>query len=96
VADEGHRSIVRVTPDGEQNDFITHYQGQRLNGPMTFALTRMETFFTDPWGSSWRSRLGRCMVMIGKRHFESNPYWPGFPNGILVGNGMFTLQRLNE
>ena len=32
VADEGQRAILRVSPEGEIECFITHWQGQQING----------------------------------------------------------------
>ena len=89
VTDEGHRSIVRVTPDGEQADFISHYQSQRLNGPNDLCFDPDGSlFFTDPWGSSLEKPIGSVYGydwQSGALHQIHTGL--AFPNGILVGNG---------
>lgn len=58
VADEGQRAIVRVCPDGELENFITHWQGQRINGANDLVFDESgNLYFTDPWTSSPRNPI---------------------------------------
>lgn len=86
VTDEGRRSIVRVTPEGQKSDFITHYKDQRLNGPndLTFDAEG-NLFFTDPWGSSLDKPIGAVYGYCWKTQ-ELFQLHTGlaFPNGIVV------------
>jgi gluconolactonase len=86
VTDEGRRSIVRVTPEGEQSDFITHYQGKPLNGPNDLCFDQDgNLFFTDPWGSSLEKMIGSVYGYEWSTG-TLNQIHTGlaFPNGILV------------
>jgi gluconolactonase len=89
VTDEGRRSIVRVTPDGEQSDFITHYRGRRLNGPNDLCFDPLgNLYFTDPWGSSLENRIGAVYGYewdTGTLHQIHTGL--AFPNGILIRGG---------
>jgi len=89
ITDEGHRAILRVTPEGEQTNFISHYQGQRLNGPNDFCFDQDgNLFFTDPWGSSLEKPIG---AVYGYNWKTGTLYQIhtglAFPNGILVRDG---------
>jgi gluconolactonase len=56
VADEGRRAIVRVTPDGRIENFITSWQGQQINGANDLVFDEQgNLYFTDPWTSSPRN-----------------------------------------
>jgi sugar lactone lactonase YvrE len=89
VTDEGRRSIVRVTPEGEKTDFISHYQGEKINGPNDLCFDEDgNLFFTDPWGSSLENPVGA----VYGYEWETGTLYRihsglAFPNGILVGNG---------
>ena len=89
VTDEGRRAVVRVTPEGELSDFITHYQRKRLNGPNDLCFDQAgNLFFTDPWGSSLDKRIGGVYgyewstAALHRIHSGL-----AFPNGILVRDG---------
>jgi gluconolactonase len=86
VTDEGRRSIVRVTPEGEKSDFITHYQGGQLNGPNDLCFDQDgNLYFTDPWGSSLKKPIGSVYGYewaTGTLHQIHTGL--AFPNGILV------------
>jgi gluconolactonase len=89
VTDEGRRSIVRVNPEGEKTDFITHFRGERLNGPNDLCFDEEgNLFFTDPWGSSLEKPIGG---VYGYNWSTSEVYQfhtgLAFPNGILVREG---------
>lgn len=59
VTDEGRRSIGRITPTGEMGDFITEWQGERINGPNDLCFDdEGNLFFTDPWTSSLENPIG--------------------------------------
>jgi gluconolactonase len=89
VTDEGRRSIVRVTPDGKQSDFISNFEGDRLNGPNDLCFDDDgNLFFTDPWGSSLDNKIGA----VYGYEWPSGPIHRihtglAFPNGILVRDG---------
>ena len=89
VTDEGTRSIVRVTPEGEQTDFISHFQGQRLNGPNDLCFdAEGNLYFTDPWTSSLANPIGAVYGYDWKSATLHQLHTGlAFPNGILVGNG---------
>lgn len=88
VTDEGRRAIVRVSPEGEIVDFITHYQGERLNGPNDLSFDRAgNLYFTDPWGSSLNNPIGA----VYGYEWETGTLYRihdglAFPNGIIVGD----------
>ena len=89
ITDEGRRSIVRVTSDGRQFDFITHYQSQRLNGPNDLCFDQDgNLFFTDPWNSSLEKRIGSVYgYEWSNRTLHQIHTGLAFPNGILVRDG---------
>lgn len=90
VTDEGRRSIVRVSPEGEISDFITQYQGEPINGPNDFCFDEEgNLFFTDPWGSNLEKRIGSVYGYNWKTG-ELFQIHTGlaFPNGILVRQGV--------
>lgn len=86
VTDEGRRSIVRVTPEGEQSDFISLYQGKRLNGPNDLCFDQDgNLFFTDLWGSSLEKRIGSVYGYEWSTNTLHQIHTGlAFPNGILV------------
>jgi len=88
VTDEGRRSIVRVTPEGKISDFISRYEGKRINGPNDLCFdSEGNLFFTDPWGSSADKRIGS---VYGYEWSTGELFQIhtglAFPNGILVRN----------
>ena len=89
VTDEGRLSIVRVTPEGEKIDFITHYRGKRINGPNDLCFDNEgNLFFTDPWGSSLDKPIGAVYGYewaSGTLHQIHSGL--AFPNGIIVREG---------
>lgn len=89
VTDEGRRAIVRVSPDGTQEDFIVGYAGERLNGPNDLSFDRDGSlFFTDPWGSSLDRRIGAVYGYnweAGTLHRIRTDM--AFPNGIVARDG---------
>jgi gluconolactonase len=59
VTDEGHRAIMRVSPGGDQTNFITEYRGEPLNGPNDLCFdSEGNLFFSDPWTSSLKNPIG--------------------------------------
>jgi gluconolactonase len=86
VTDEGRRSIVRVTPEGKQSDFISHYQGKRINGPNDLCFDHDgNLFFTDPWGSSLVKPIGSVYGFEWSTKTLIQIHTGlAFPNGILV------------
>jgi gluconolactonase len=89
VTDEGRRSIVRVTPEGEQSDFITHYGGKGLNGPNDLCFDQDgNLYFTDPWGSSLEEPIGSVYgYEWANGTLRQIHTGLAFPNGILVRDG---------
>jgi gluconolactonase len=99
VTDEGRRSIVRVTADGAQTDFLTACDGERLNGPNDLSFDADgNLFFTDPWTSSLENPIG------GVYGYE----WAtgqltrirggmAFPNGIVVrGRRLYVAETMTR
>jgi sugar lactone lactonase YvrE len=90
VTDEGRRSIVRVTGKGEIADFITYYQGEKINGPNDLCFDEDgNLFFTDPWGSSLNNPIGA----VYGYEWDTGTLFQihdglAFPNGIIVRNGL--------
>ena len=89
VTDEGRRSIVRVTHEGEKSDFIYQYCGKQINGPNDLCFDQDgNLFFTDPWGSSLKKPIGS---VYGYEWSTGSLYQIhtglAFPNGILVRDG---------
>ena len=99
VTDEGRRSIVRVTPEGEQSDFISHYHDKRLNGPNDLCFDQDgNLFFTDPWGSSLEERIGAVYgYEWSTKTLHQIHTGLAFPNGILVReNRLYTAETLTN
>jgi sugar lactone lactonase YvrE len=89
VADEGRRAIVRVTPSGELDDFITHHQDRRINGPNDLSFdSNGDLYFTDPWTSSRKNPVGAIYGFDWSRQ-ELTLIDSGmeFTNGIVVKKG---------
>jgi len=89
VTDEGRRSIVRVTPEGEISDFISQYKGTSINGPNDLCFDEDgNLYFTDPWGSSLENPIGSVYGFNWKTE-ELYQIHTGlaFPNGIIVREG---------
>lgn len=89
VADEGRRAIVRVTSSGEMTDFITTYQGERINGPNDLSFdVNGDLYFTDPWTSSPNNPVGAvyCYDWEGQ-HLNQIDTGMEFTNGIVVKEG---------
>ena len=56
IPDEGRRAIVRVSPEGETQDFIIHWRDERINGANDLVFDQEgNLYFTDPWTSSPRN-----------------------------------------
>jgi gluconolactonase len=89
VTDEGRRSVARVTPDGLVEDFITTFDGKRINGANDLSFDADgNLFFTDPWGSSPDNRIGQIFGYTwatGELHLIAEGM--AFPNGIVVRDG---------
>jgi gluconolactonase len=89
VTDEGRLAIVRVTLEGELRDFITHFEGKRINGPNDLCFDEDgNLFFTDPWGSSLGKPIGAVYGYewaTGTLHQIHHGL--AFPNGIIVREG---------
>jgi sugar lactone lactonase YvrE len=89
VTDEGRRAIVRVSPEGTLGDFITSYDGRRINGPNDLSFDPVgNLYFTDPWGSSPDERIGQVFGYdwaAGEVHLIDTGM--AFPNGIVVRDG---------
>lgn len=89
VTDEGRRAILRVTPEGQALDFITNFQGRRINGPNDLSFDpNGNLFFTDPFTSSPRNPIG---AVYGYAWDSAELYrideGMEFPNGIIVRQG---------
>lgn len=90
VADEGRRSIVRVTPTGQVTDLIADYEGKRINGPNDLSFDENgDLYFTDPWTSSPNNPVGAVYGYDWERQ-ELNRIDQGmaFTNGIVVRDGL--------
>ncbi len=89
VTDEGRRAIVRAAPDTTLTDVITHWHGERINGPNDLAFDRDgNLYFSDPWTSSPRNPIGAVYghdAATGELHRLDEGMW--FPNGVVVGDG---------
>lgn len=89
VTDEGRRSIVRVNPTGETEDFIVEWQGERLNGPNDLCFDgEGNFFFSDPWSSSLKNPIG-AVYGYSWATGELNKIRDGmaFPNGVAIREG---------
>src|SRR5262249_47298321 len=86
VTDEGRRAIVRVTPDGRQEDFITAVNGNRLNGPNDLSFDESgNLYFTDPWTSSPDNPIGGvCAHLADTGEVRLLDTGMAFPNGIEI------------
>jgi gluconolactonase len=89
ITDEGRLAIIRVTPDGEQTDFIWQYEGKRINGPNDLCFDEQgNLFFTDPWGSSLEKPIGSVYgYELETGNLTQIHTGLAFPNGILVREG---------
>ncbi len=89
VTDEGRGAIVRVTPEGEQTDFISSFQGEPINGPNDLSFdSEGNLFFTDPYTSSLTNRIGAVygyQWATGELHKIRDGM--AFPNGIVAREG---------
>jgi gluconolactonase len=89
VTDEGRRSIVRVDADGELTDVITHWRGERINGPNDLAFDEAgNLYFSDPWTSSPRNPIGAVYgwsPATGELRRIDAGMW--FPNGVVAAYG---------
>ncbi len=89
VTDEGQLAIIRVSPSGEQEKFISEYEGKPINGPNDLCFdTEGNLFFTDPWGSSLENPIG-AVYGYNWETGDLQQFHSGlaFPNGILVRDG---------
>jgi gluconolactonase len=89
VTDEGRTAIVRVAPDGTQTDFISHYEGEPINGPNDLSFDPDgNLFFTDPFTSSLTNPIGAVYGYewaTGALHKIRDGM--AFPNGIVARDG---------
>ena len=89
VADEGHRAMLRVTADLEQTEFITDFEGRRVNGPNDLSFDEDGSlYFTDPWTSSADHPIGAVYGYdwsVGRLHRIDDGM--AFPNGIIARAG---------
>jgi gluconolactonase len=59
ATDEGRRAIVRIDTNGEMENFITHWDEMRLNGPNDLSFDGSGyLYFTDPWTSGPTNPIG--------------------------------------
>jgi gluconolactonase len=88
VTDEGRRAIVRVAADGDPTDVVTHWQGERINGPNDLAFdSDGNLYFSDPWTSSPNNPIGAVYGYdgtTGDLHQLDRDMW--FPNGVVVSD----------
>jgi gluconolactonase len=88
VTDEGRRAIVRVAADGDHTDVVTHWQGERINGPNDLAFdSDGNLYFSDPWTSSPNNPIGAVYgydATTGGLHQLDRDMW--FPNGVVVSD----------
>jgi gluconolactonase len=93
VADEGQRAIVRVSPEGEQKNVITHWQDQRINGANDLVFDKQgNLYFTDPWTSSPRNPVAGVygyQWSTGRLHQIDTGMQ--FTNGIVVSDGLLLV-----
>ena len=89
ATDEGRRAVLRVTPDGQAANFITHWRGQPINGPNDLSFDPDgNLFFTDPWTSSPRNPIGAVYGYAwGSGELHRIDAGLKFPNGIIVRQG---------
>jgi gluconolactonase len=99
ITDEGRRAIVRVSPDGEQIDLISEYDGRRLNGPNDLCFDREgNLFFSDPWTSSLENPIG-CVYGFdwGAKKLYQIDSGMAFPNGVAIrGNVLYVAETLTQ
>lgn len=99
VTDEGRRSIVQVSPDGEQVDLIDNYQGQRLNGPNDLFFDQTgNLFFSDPWTSSLENPIGAVFGFDwGTKELHLVDTGMAFPNGVAIrGSRLYVAETLTQ
>ena len=85
VCDEGRRSIVRVTPEGDVSDWIAQHGGEPLNGPNDLSFAEDGSlYFTDPWGSSPRSPVAAVYGVSPNGETSRIDGGMQFTNGIVV------------
>jgi gluconolactonase len=99
VTDEGRRSIVRVAPDGTQTDFLTTYDGERLNGPNDLSFDEDgNLFFTDPWTSSLENPIGGIYgYEWSTGRLTKVRGGMAFPNGIVVrGKRLYVAETMTR
>jgi gluconolactonase len=86
VTDEGRGAIVRVSPDGEQTDFISCYRRKPINGPNDlFFDPDGNLFFTDPFTSSLANPIGAVYGYEWERGvLHKIADGMAFPNGIVA------------
>jgi gluconolactonase len=93
VPDEGRRAMLRITPEGAIEDFITDWDGERLNGPNDLAFdTHGNLYFTDPWTSSPRNPVAGVYGYSwssGELHRIDSGMQ--FTNGIVVRDGLLLV-----
>jgi gluconolactonase len=93
VTDEGRRSIVRADADGELTDLITHWRGERINGPNDLAFDEEgNLYFSDPWTSSPQNPIGAVYGWsraTSELHRIDEGMW--FPNGVVAADGVLLV-----
>lgn len=99
IADEGHRSILRVDSRGQVSELVSAYQGERLNGPNDLSFDRHgNLFFTDPWTSSLENPIGAIYGYAwetGRLHLIRGGL--AFPNGIIArGDKVYAAETLTQ
>jgi gluconolactonase len=99
IPDEGRRSIVRVTPSLQVSDYVTEFEGHRLNGPNGLCFDDLgNLYFTDPWTSSPLNPIagvyGRSFATGELFRIDSGMQ---FTNGIAVWrNGLFVAETFTR
>lgn len=99
IADEGHRSILRVDARGEVSDLVATYRGERLNGSNDLSFDRHgNLFFTDPWTSSLENPIGAIYGYAwdtGTLNLIRGGL--AFPNGIIArGDKLYAAETLTQ
>lgn len=90
ICDEGRRSIVRVAADGQIDDWVTAFNGARINGPNDLSFgDDGYLYFTDPWTSSPRNPIGAVYGCDpATRQLTRIDSGMQFPNGIVASGGL--------
>ena len=98
VTDEGHRAILRVTPDGTRSRWVDAFDGEPLNGPNDLCFDADGScFFTDPWGSSLANPVGAVYGRAAAGDVHRIDSGMGFPNGIVVrGERLYVAETLRS